>query len=162
MSRTPSPLAAVFDAYGDDAEAGLAALANTDPAFWHAYVDEAAERRYRNDYSSHRRTLKVSMQKDATRSAAGQARLFEPGPGAMVELREVLVYDGTEYHLADLEGEEGAAILRKVAERDLAPALTTVERSRSYLRLAEHLTTETHRLDRSVKVAEVIVMAVAS
>jgi hypothetical protein len=157
MSRFRQSLQEVFDAYGDDAEAGLYALAQTDPPFWSAYVDAAASKQYKSDYRRHRDTRIVKAKKDAVAKAKGQVQLFDPGDTAeMVELRAVLVLEGTEYDLAKLAGHEGAAIVRRVAERDLKPALTSITRNRYMLRLSEHVVTETDRLGRAVTFAEAL------
>lgn len=157
---TPSPLVAVFDAYGEDAEAGLAALANTDPPFWHAYTEAAVVRQYRSDYAKHRRTLTLSVAKENLATDAGQARLFEVDESEVrVKIREVLTLDGREYPLLSLAGEDGAAVLRKVAQRDLGPARTTVARCRQMERLGDHLSVESSRLHREVTVAEVLGVA---
>lgn len=157
MSRYSQTLTEVFDAYGDDAGAALAAFANLDPEAWSLYVDSAAEKQYLSDYRNHRRSLTRSVEKEALAEYAGQAQLFDPGPSAeRVELRRVLVLDGREYEVAALSGHEGAAIARKVAERDLAPSLTTVNRCRFTLRLADHVDAETERLGRPVTFGEVL------
>lgn len=170
-SRFPKSLVAVFDAYEDDAAAGLVALAtaglvalaNTDPPLWHSYVDAAAERQYRSDYARHRRSLIVLARKDDLSATRGQARLFEVDDSdALVRLREVLVLDGSQHRLAELAGADGAAVLRRVAERDLAPATTVVSRCRTMLKLADHLETESTRLRRDVSVGEVLTLGAAA
>lgn len=151
------PLAEIFDAYGDDAKAGLAAWANLNPESWSAYVDAAAERQYRGDYAVWRRRLISTAQQERVAEDNGQARLFEPPePGALTDFRQRVVLDGIEHDMADLEGADGAAVIRKVAERDLAPAVTTVSRCRSMLKLADHMDAETERLGRPVSAGEVL------
>jgi len=57
VSRFAKSLEDVFEAYGDDAEGGLAAFANTDPPAWSAYVDQAAVKQYRADHGAYRRSM---------------------------------------------------------------------------------------------------------
>lgn len=157
MSRYSNTLQAIFDEYGDDATAALAAYANIDPEGWSAYCDSAAEKQYRVDRAAHRRSLIRSVEKDVIAAASGQARLFEvPAHEEQVELRSTFVYEGVEYDVGSLAGHDGAAIARKVAERDLAPSLTTVNRCRFTLRLADHVDAETERLGRPVTFGEVL------
>lgn len=162
MTRMHSSLTAVFEAYGDDAQAGLAALANTDPPFWSAYTDSAAERQYRSDHARYRRSLLTLVDKDAIARVSGQPRLFDVPEGeSLVQLRSVLVLDGVQYDIGGLAGATGASVLRGVAQRDLAPATTVVNRCRIMLRLADHIEAETSRLSRDVTVAEVLSLAAA-
>lgn len=158
MARMHSSLIAVFEQYGDDAEAGLQALANTDHALWSAYTDSAAEAKYRSDFASWVRRQTVRMSKDDIAASNGQARLFTPPRSKLVEARMMVRLDGKIYRVADLAGHEGAAILRRVAERDLKPSRTTVARCKVQLKLADHITAETDRLGRDVSVNEVVKM----
>lgn len=157
MSRYSQTLQDIFEAYGDDAEMALEAYANIDPEGWSLYVDSAAEKQYVSDYRNHRRSLTRSVAKEALAEAAGQAQLFDPGPSAeRVELRRIIVFEGQEFDLGTLAGHDGAAIARKVAERDLAPSLTLVNRCKFTLRLADHVDAETERLGRPVTFGEVL------
>lgn len=151
MSRVP---VAIFEQYGDDAEAALQAFANISNAAWSEYVDESTERQYRLDYSAWRRSLARSARKERLADDSGQVRLFEPPESsAKVELRERLVLDGNEFELRTLTD---TGVIRKVAQRDLAPAVTTVERCKSYFALADHMDAETDRLGRPVTAGEVL------
>lgn len=157
MSRYSQTLQEVFDAYGADAESALAAYANIDPEGWSLYADSAAEKQYLSDYRNHRRSLTRSVEKEALASVSGQARLFEVPPSTeRVELRRILILDGEEHDLATLAGHEGSSIARKVAERDLAPSLTTLNRCRFILQVADHVDAETERIGRPVSFAEVL------
>lgn len=157
MSRYRQSLRDVFDAYGDDAEAGLQALANTDPPFWSEYVDAAAAKQYKADYRRHRATITASASREAVAEAAGQARLFIPPESEeRIELRRVVILDGQEYDLARLSGHDGTAIAREVAYRDMKPAATVMARSRFVLRLCDHIDAETERLGRDVSFAEAL------
>lgn len=154
---TRESLAEIFVTYGDDAEPALAAWANLDPEAWSTYVDVAAEFRYHLDYAKWRRAMVRSAKAEAVQKQTGQARLFEmPESEAKVELRSKLVLDGVEHDLAGLAGDKGADIIRLVAERDLSPALTTVNRCRTLLRLADHMDAEAERLGRDVSAGEVL------
>ena len=160
MSKHHSSLVEVFEQYGHDATAGLAALANTDPPFWSAYVDAAAEKQYRADHRSYQRSLLRMVRRDDLTTSAGQARLFEvPQSDEEVALRRELVLDGETYQLALLAGLDGAAVLRRVAQRDLAPATTTVKRCRILLQLADHIEAETERVGRDIAVGDVLNLA---
>lgn len=161
MARVHSALADVFEHYGDDASAGLEALANTDNEFWSRYVDEAAESRYRLDYARWVRSHLVSVQHEVTAASKGQAQLFDmPRQAKAIELREVLQYDGRTYRLADLAGTEGAQVLLAVANRDDKPAKTVIIRNRVYRRLANHIVAETERTGRDVSAGEVLGLSV--
>lgn len=160
MTTPHSSLVEVFEAYGHDAEAGLAALGQTDPPFWSIYVDAAAEKQYRADHRRYQRSLLRMVQKDAVDIGRGQAKLFElPAGEAEVALRAELILDGETFALDHLAGLEGAAVLRRVAERDLAPATTTLNRCRMLLRIADHIEAETERTGRDVAVADVLQVA---
>lgn len=157
MSRYRQSLVEVFDAYGPDARGGLDAWANTDPEAWSDYVDSAAEKQYHADRAGYRRSHLRSAAREALAENAGQARLFEvPSTEEQVEIRRTLVLDGVEYDVGSLAGHDGAAVARKVAERDLVPALTSVNRCRFTLKLADHVDEETERLGRPVSFAEVL------
>jgi len=157
VSRYRRSLTEIFDAYGDAASDALAAWANIDSEAWSDYVDQAAEKQYRSDYGAHRRSMTRAVEKEALAAEAGQAQLFETsGSTVKVELRRTLVLDGVEYDVAELAGHDGAAIARKVAERDLAPSLTTLNRCKFTLQLADHVDAETERLGRPVTFAEVL------
>lgn len=161
MSRHAASLVATFEAYGpDEADDALAAYAQTDPDAWSAYVDTAAARRWKADRRGWLKSQVAAVEREAiAATAADQPRLFEVAPVegvAQLVLRERLVLDGEEFDLGRLSGLEGAKIVRKVAERDLTPALTTVVRSRQMLQLAEHVTTESERLGRDVTFGEVL------
>lgn len=163
MSRFSQSLEAVFEAYGDDAEAGLQAFGNTDPPAYAAYVDAAAAKQYRADHGTYRRSALLLATKDIAQQAAGQAHLFDPGPSTKrVDIRRILVLDGVEYDIATLSGTAGAEVVRRVAERDLAPATTTIERCRYMLQAAEHVAQESDRLGRDVSFGEVLGLAVAA
>ena len=157
MSRNPSSLVSVFEAYGDDAAQALEAWANVDHEAWSAFTDGAAESLYLNRYKAWRRSLTTTVDKAFTKAKKGEARLFNvPESVESTVLRERLVYDGNEYELLGLAGHDGAALARKVAERDLAPSLTTVNRCRFMLELADHIDAETERLGRPVEFREVL------
>ena len=162
MTKHHSSLVDVFEQYGHDADAGLAALANTDPPYWSAYVDSAAAKQYRADHRSYQRSLVRLIERDALEAASGQIRLFEVDPGVEVEVRAQLVLDGETYRTDELAGGEGAAVLRRVAQRDLSPAVTTVRRCKTLLKLADHLEAETTRTGVDVSVGEVLGLRVAS
>jgi hypothetical protein len=152
----------IFDAYPVAAD-GLAAWANVDHDAWSAFVDSAAEKQYDTERASWVRSLTQSVRKDALKANNGQARLFEPPESATrVELRERIVWSGQEYLLADLAGRDGAAVLRKAMQRDLKPALTTVQRCRNGLALADHIEGESDRLGRDVSVSEVVSLGEAA
>lgn len=157
MSRYSNALSDVFAAHGADAESGLAAYANTDPQGWSSYIDDAAVMRYRSDQANWARSLVRSVERERITSATGQARLFEPGEtDAHIKVRERLRLDGIDHDLGPLAGKEGVDVIRKVAERDLSPALTTVNRCRTLLRLADHMDAESERLGRPVTAGEVL------
>lgn len=156
MSRYSNALSDVFAAYGADAESGLAAYANVDPEGWSDYVDSAAIKRYRDDYANYARSLVRLVEKERIASDAGQARLFEVAEGAQIKMRERIILDGVEHDLGALTARNGADVIRKVAARDLAPAVTTVERCRALLRLADHMEAESERLGRDVSAGEVL------
>lgn len=152
----------VFDAYPDATE-GLAAWANVDPEGYDAFVEGAAAKRYDAERAAWVRSMTQSVRKDALHAKSGQARLFEPPESATrVELRERIVWSGTEYVLADLAGKDGALVLRKAMTRDLKPALTTVQRCKNGLALAEHIEAESERLGRDVSVREVVSLSEAA
>lgn len=154
MSGVPT---AIFEQYGDDAAAALQAFANVDNAGWSTYTDEAAEIRYRQDYAKWRRSITRSAKAEAVKADSGQVRLFEPPESqATIALRTRVVWDGEEHYLAMLRGRDGADVIRKVAQRDLAPAKTTVARCRNLLGLADHMEAETVRLGRPASAGEVL------
>lgn len=92
-------------------------------------------------------------------AASGQARMFDPGEADVTKLiRTELIDPDTSkpIQVGPLAGERAAKVLRRVAERDITPALTTVNRCKLYLRLADHVESETERTGRDVSVAEVL------
>lgn len=153
----------LFDAYREDARGALAAWANTDHDGWSAFVDGAAEEKYRNRY---RRWLSGQVERfsaDAIKAKRGEVRLFEPPEsGVMIELRRTLILDGAEVSLLSLAGRAGAGALRQAMQRDLAPAKTTIARCRHGLALADHIEAESERIGRDVSVAEVIELRAAA
>jgi hypothetical protein len=152
----------IFEAYEDPTD-GLAAWANVDPDGWSAFVDGSAEKCYLNDRAAWVRSLTQSVEKEALAARRGQPRLFEPvESAARVELRERIVWNGSEYLLADLAGKKGALVLRSAMTRDLKPAQTTIERCKNGLALADHIESESDRLGRDVSVSEVVAMGRAA
>ena len=157
MARYSNTLTEVFEAYGHDATEALEAFANLDHESWSTYVDAAAEKQYLADYKNYVRSLTRSVDKEALKADAGQVRLFEPTDGAAeFRMRERLRLDGHEYDLASLAGISGAQIIREAAERDLKPALTTINRCKAQFQLAKHIEGESERLGREVAAGEVL------
>lgn len=147
----------IFAAYGDDVRAGLDAWLNVDAEDFHRWSALAEERQYRTEY---RRWLgRQTMTADATAvtSPAAQPRLFEPPASTKkVEMRTALIHEGETKPLDQLAGLEAVRVLRDVCQRDLAPALTAVNRAKFGLALADHIEAETERLGRPVAVSEVM------
>lgn len=153
----------LFEAYGDKPTEALAAWANVDPDAWSKFTDEASENRYHADFRRWLGRQVATVKADALKQASGQARLFEPpDSGTLVELREWLLIDGEQVRFIDLEGRAGASLIRKVMTRDLKPALTTVNRCKYGLALADHIETESDRLGRDVAVHEVVTLGEAA
>jgi len=154
MARYSNALTAVFEAYGEDVAAALAAYANTDPEGWSAFVDAAAEKQYLADCRNWSRQLVGSVVKERLEQVTGQARLFELAASeARIEFRERLRLDGVEHEVATLKD---TSVIRKVADRDEAAARTTLVRSARLRRLADHIDAETERLGRPVTAGEVL------
>ena len=157
MGRFSRSLTEVFEAYGDDADSALEAWANVDPEAWSDYCDGAAVRRYTADYAAFVRTLTHSVDREALKAEAGEARLFEvTEASAEFRMRERIRLEGREYALASLSGAAGAEIIRAAALRDRKAALTTIQRSAAQMRLADHIEHESDRLGRDVTAGEVL------
>lgn len=159
MNRFGKTLTDIFEHYGDDAETALEAFGNIDNAAWSVYVESAAAKQYARDYGNWLRSQVREVDRDAVKSAAGHARLFEPPEGVSVLVRTVLRYDGKDIHLASLAGHRGATIAREVADRDAKQGKTMLERSNRLRQLADHVAAESDRLGRDVRFGEVLAWA---
>lgn len=127
--------AELFKAYGDDATGALDAMANTFPDLWRWFLDHAA-------VATYRRELRTWRARQVMPRLVGQddPTLFPaPTTKRVKRTRKVLTAPSGAVHLMDLEGVEGARILREIAERDAKPAKTTLARCHDYTRFAEQL-----------------------
>lgn len=155
MARYSKALTEVFEACGDsDVDLALSTYANTAPDEWSEFVDRSAGKEYLRCYLNWVRSHVKEVERERLTEHAGQARLFELPPSpVVVEFRERLILDGREHELATLAD---PAVIRKVASRDLTPAVTTVERCKGYFALADHMEAESERLGRPVTAGEVL------
>lgn len=148
----------VFAEYGDDAEAALAAYANLDPRAWSHFVDTAAEATYRRRYGAWLRSQKVLV-----RTEKDQPNLFGNVGGKAVKLRATVVERAegkrAEHDITALAGDDGAKILRSVANRDSAPAKTALVHANMLLTLADEVERRSALEGRPVSVAEVLGIA---
>lgn len=151
-----SSLDDIIDQYGDDPEAALDAFANYDPQAWSAFVDRAARAEYKRRCARRRNARMVEF-----RPRKQQRKLFQVDETEAIHFREIVVIpDGsTETPLMELAGSEGARKLREVAERDEAPARTTLIRANQYRALADEVERQSARLGRPVSVADVLGIA---
>lgn len=155
MSKKAEVMAELFDAYGDDADGALAAMANVSPHVWSQYVDEAASKQYLTDYKAwvRRQTSRV----DRTRSTN---RLFQVDDTERITLRAriAIQVEGKrkEFATLALAGAHGAELLRLAADRDEAPARTTLIRCALYRRLATQVEKRSKSEGRDVSVGEVV------
>lgn len=160
--RTSAAKAEVFDAYGDGPDA-LEAFANLHHQEWSEFVDSAALKQWKAEYATWRRGQVRSVERDLIAADRGSARLFDLPEGATrIDIRSRLIFAGIEHDTFDLAGRDGAAVLRLVAERDGAPARTVLVRSNLYVKLADHIESESKRLGRDVSVAEVLELGAAA
>lgn len=154
MSRS-EVLVELFDAYGNDAQAALEAMANVDPLTWSTFVEEAAARQYRSEYAAwvRRQTKELSIANSAP-------RLFSVDEVREVTLRERIVIrqDGErrEHALMALAGAHGAAIIRTACQRDERGARTTLGRTAALKKLAAELERRSEAEGRPVSVAEIL------
>lgn len=144
-----------FEEYGTDADSALAAMANVDPDLWSEFVDRAA----RELYLSQRQSW-VRAQVTQVAIAESQSQLFSAATMKSLTVRKtvVTVIDGErrEFETLDLAGEEGAAILEGVADRDERPAKTTIRRTKDYRQLARVVREMSAAQGRPVSVREVL------
>lgn len=144
-----------FEEYGTDADAALAAMANVDPDLWSEFVDRAARELYLSQ-----RTAWVRAQVTQVAITDDQIQLFSAAQMKSLTVRKtvVTVIDGRrcEFETLDLAGEEGAAILEGVADRDERPAKTTVRRAKDYRKLAKIVREKSASEQRPVSVREVL------
>lgn len=160
---TATRKAEVFAAYGDDADDALRNWAQIDPEGYQHFVDTAAARQYVTDYRAWSRRQRIVVERTARAADAGAPPLFDaPAPKPQpINTRATVVHDGTERHLLELAGAEGAALLRQAALRDLAPAESTTQRCRFHLELADLIEAATVEAGRPVAVSEVLHLATA-
>lgn len=148
-------LSTIFEAYGEDSAAALAAFANLDPQAWSEYNDRAAERQYRAEYRTWVRSQKAQLLTESQ-----QVKLFGDSDVDRIVVRERLVTkrDGErqEHVTFSLAGAEGAAILREVAKRDSKGAKTTLARMAALRKLADEVERRSKAEGRPVSVAEVL------
>ena len=128
--------AELFKAYGDDATGAIDAMANTFPDLWRWFLDHAAVATYRRELRTWRARQVIRRRVDGEQDPT----LFPAERMPKVKrTRTVLTAPAGAVHLMDLEGVEGARILREIAERDAKPAKTTLARCHDYTRFAEQL-----------------------
>lgn len=148
-------LVELFESYGDDAPAALAAFANVAPVEWARYVDEAAERQYRADRAKHVRDQRLRVS-----DKANVLQLFSTDDAKSVELRERLVlYEAgkrREFGVLELAGIEGAEIIAKVVKRDERGARTTLTRTATLKKLAKEMVRRSEAEGRPVSAAEIL------
>lgn len=144
----------VFEAYGPDVDAALRNWQQIDGPGYEAFARAAVGRQYLADYRrwANRNTINVIRPEPAS------DRLFTPPPAAPepVKVRANLVHDGAEVALLDLAGEEGAAVIRRIASRDRLPAATTLARCDQYRAIADLIEKASLETGRPVSVREVL------
>lgn len=149
-----SVLHELFEKYGHDAEAALAAYANADPEGWSMFVDRAAASAYRAKRGSWLRSLRARLVKTE------QVNLFGETATSSVEIRERVVShrDGErqEHDTFALAGHDGAEVLRQIADRDEKAALPTLTAAKRLRKIASEMDRMTDKAGRPVTVAEVL------
>lgn len=152
MSGVP---AEIFEEFGSDADAALAAMANVFPTEWHRFVDDAAAAQYRSAHASwvRSRTATVVI-------PANQTQLFDDitMDGLTIRSLVVLRIDGKrrEFNVTELAGDEGAEVLERVADRDSGPARESLQRADVMRQLAQAVRAESKAQNRPVSVGEII------
>lgn len=148
----------MFSTYGDDAETALDAYANYAPAEWSEFVDAAAADTYRRRYAAWMRSQKVHAI-----TVKDQPNLFGEIDAERVTVRARIVgrKDGQrhEYQMTSLAGAEAVEILRAAADRDEAPARSTLINARVMRNLADEIERLSEVEGRPVSVAEVLGIA---
>lgn len=148
-------LTEIFAEYGDDATGALEAYANVDPRGWSEFMDTSAEATYRRRYAAWMRNQKVQIFTDKD-----QRQLFDGMEHESVQLRARVVSrrDGrrVEHAITALAGPEGVEILRAIADRDEAPARSTLIHANMLRRIADEVERLSKIEGRPVSVAEVL------
>ena len=148
----------IFEEYGDDAEAALAAFANVAPHEWAEFTESAVENHYRERYRAWKRSQTAEYV-----PASNQTQLFDDKTMKALTARKTVVQtiDGErhEHEVMALAGEDGAEVLDYVAQRDERPAKTTLKRAKVYRELAKVVRERSIAEGRPVSVAEVLGIA---
>lgn len=138
-----------------DAEEALRAGHALDPDCAHAYTEHAITRQLTADYKTWLRSRLRRIRRDV--GTPEVERLFDvPGSPDLRSIRETVLIDGTEYRLDSLTGEEGVAVLRRIALRDERAAKTMLSRCSVARRLADAVEAASKKAGRPVSVAEVL------
>lgn len=154
-------MAALFAEYGDDAEGGLAAMANVAPQLWHEYTDKANVKSWKQDYRSwvRRSTYELPVkqepslfpeQENNTKTVRIRSKLVVNQAGKRKELDVMAIT------VNDME-----SVLAAV-ERDERAARTMLERAAMVRELVAAAQAKTEELGRPVSIAEVVQLRRAS
>ena len=153
MSTLAQDKAALFEAYGDDAEAAVQAMPNAFPNLWRWWSEHALLATYRRDVRTWRRRRKVV---DARITEAPASLFGEPKRTTKRKLlRHTLETASGPVPIEALAGGAGAEVLRSIAERDRKPAITMLDRCSQYERLAAELEAAAER-GETLTVAEIL------